>query len=132
MFSSAPTRRPISKTGWSNLSGREFDLLSLDYGHDAWSIACNQTLIGPGTIGWIYRFDGTFGHLAGLIVFDGRPKGHKEPGGTVHYCAGMLWRLPLEWWVDAARIAASGRPTCRAPFGGSARRFRNGERMSAF
>jgi hypothetical protein len=98
---------PTSKTGWSKLSGREFDLLSFDYGQDGWSIACNQTLIGPGTIGWIYRSDGSFGHLAGLIMFECRPKGHKEPGGTVP----LLRRHAL---AASAGVVGRRRPHCRA------------------
>jgi hypothetical protein len=53
---------------------REFDLLSFDYRRDGWSVACNQTLIGPRTIGWTYRSDGPFGHLAG------RRSGDLSPG----------------------------------------------------
>jgi hypothetical protein len=121
---------PTAKTGWSKVSGREFDLLSFDYGPGDWSIACNQKLIGPGTVGWIYRSDGSFGHLAGLIIFDGVPLPQTEPGGAVDYCSGMLWRLPREWWVDGARIASRGWPAKRAPFGTRTRRFRNGESLS--
>lgn len=121
--------RPTSKTGWSKLSGREVDIASFDYGEYDWSVACNQSRIGPGTVGWIYRSDGSYGHLAGLIVFSDDPQTEQEPGGDVDYCAGLLWRLPREWWVDGARIASRGWPAKRAPFGTRARRFRNGERL---
>jgi hypothetical protein len=122
--------KPTAKTGWSNLSRREYDVLSHDHGSGNWSVACNLERIGPGTVGWIYRADGSFGHLAALIVFEDQPYPLKEPGGVVHYCDGLLWRLPREWWVDGARIRLDAGWSGRSPFG-KMQRFRNGEELKA-
>lgn len=122
---------PTSKTAWSNRSGREYDLLTWDYGDGGWSVECNLGRIGPGTVGWIYRADGGWGHVAGVIVFDGSPYAAKERGGTSHYCDGVMWRLPLEWWIDGARVQLAGW-SHRAPFAATGvRRFRNGESLQA-
>lgn len=120
---------PTPHSAWIKASHRTDDLLSWDYGLSNWSIACNIGRIGPGTVGWIYRTDGSYGHLAGLIVFSDRPWPENEPGGVVHYCDGWLWRLPREWWIDGARVHADKDWSGRAPFG-NIRRFRNGESLN--
>jgi hypothetical protein len=122
--------RPTAQTAWSKLSHREYDLLTWDYGHGSWSLGCNAGRIGPGTVGWIYRSDGSYGHLAGLIIFMGLSKQYSEPGGPVNYCDGWLWRLPREWWIDGARVRVDKRWSGRAPFG-DVRRFRNGEYLKS-
>lgn len=119
--------QPTAKTGWSKLSERAYDVLSHDYGPGDWSVACNLERIGIGTVGWIYRSDGSYGHLAAMIIFDGEPYSMQEAGGIAHYCDGLLWRLPREWWVDGARIGPAGW-SGRSPFG-KLRRFRNGEEL---
>lgn len=122
---------PTTKTGWSKRSGREYDLLTWDYGPMSWSVECNLSRIGRGTVGWIHRTDGSWGHIAGIIVFDGESEDVDELGGASHYHKGVLWRLPIEWWIDGARIHLAGW-SARAPFGGSkVRRFRNGESLNA-
>lgn len=118
--------RPTPQSAWSRVSHREYDLLTWDYNPGSWSVACHLSRIGPGTVGWIYRADGSYGHVAGLIVFSDLPYQQKEPGGTAHYCDGLLWRLPREWWIDGARVHVDKRWSGRAPFG-EVRRFRNGE-----
>ncbi|MDF2092594.1 hypothetical protein P0Y31_09580 [Knoellia sp. 3-2P3] len=120
--------KPTSKTGWAKLSQREYDFVTWDFGVASWSIACNRDRVGPGSVGWIHRADGSFGHLAGLIVFDDTPSSVREPGGTVDHCTGILWRLPREWWIDGARVALHPAWSGRAPFGAT-RRFRNGEQL---
>lgn len=122
--------RPTKMSGWHRLSQRRYDLAAWDYGPSNWNIACNVARIGPATVGWIHRSDGSHGHLAGLIVFTHKPDPVAEPGGSTHYCDGLLWRLPREWWIDGARVTAHPAWTNRAPFGPT-RRFRNGEELSA-
>lgn len=119
---------PTAKTGWTRRSGRTYDLLTWDYDWGSWSIACNKERISLGTIGWIYRSDGSFGHLAGLIVFGEETSDEGRGARRVYYRSGWLWRLPREWWVDGARIAAHPDWAGRAPFG-AVRRFRNGEEL---
>jgi hypothetical protein len=120
---------PTAKTGWSKLSGRVYDLVTWDYGPSDWSVTCNLKNVGPGTVGWIYRSDGSFGYIAGLIVFSSTPQPQQEAKGVVHYCEGLLWRLPREYWIDVARVSAhkagwSG----RSPFK-TVKRFANGEQL---
>jgi hypothetical protein len=113
--------------GWPKLAGRSYDLLEWDYGYGSWSVGCNLDRIGKGTLGWIYRADGSWGRLAGLIVFGtDEAESVREKRGVVHYQNGWLWRLPLEWWIDGARIHESGWTKRRAPFGGEIRHFQNG------
>jgi len=117
------------QSGWSSKSLRTHDVLADAYDDRGdWSIAGNITGIGPGTIGWIYRADGSFGHPAGLIAFDGDQDEFIEHGNKITYGRGWLFPLPWEWWVDGARISASTW-SGRAPFG-KIRRFRKGERIS--
>jgi hypothetical protein len=106
LFASNPN--PDFKAGWSALSGRSYDVRSADYSDDDdWSLACNIDRAGAGTVGWIHRADGSFGHLAALIVFHGYTRTLKEHGNEITYSSGNLWRLPAEWWIDGARITAS-------------------------
>jgi hypothetical protein len=114
---------PSGKTGWTQLSHREYDLRTWDYGEGNWSVTCNRQRVGPGTLGWIHRADGSHGHLAGLIVFTDVPQPQDEPGGTAYYGDGWLWRLPREWWIDGARVSAQHGWSGRALFGPT-RRFR--------
>jgi hypothetical protein len=119
---------PDLKGGWSAMSRRSYDVRTADFSeHDDWSLACNVDRVGAGTVGWIHRADGSFGHLAALIVFAGRTWTQKEHRSELTYSSGTLWRFPAEWWVDGARIAASGW-SGRAPYGRH-RRFRNGEKI---
>ncbi len=115
-------------TGWSATAGRSYDIALAHYSTKArWSVACNLNRIDAGTIGWIIRADGTWGHVAGLLAVSGPPKPIREAGGTVHYVPGLLFPLPRDWWLDGARLQLDGWQTA-APVGLSAA----GNRMARF
>lgn len=116
-----------SGRGWAQVAARSFDVLLSDYGKGSWSVGCNLERIDRGTIGWIVRSDGGWGHLAGVLAVDGPPAPEREPGGTVHYAPGLLFPFPREWWIDGARLNLAGWPSA-APFGSK----RTGGRMAQF
>jgi hypothetical protein len=117
------------ESGRQKRARRTYDIVEWDYGFSSWALACNHARIGIGTVGWIHRADKSWGHIAGLIVFNSSTSQKvSEKGGLVHYRSGWLWRLPREWWIDDAMIKGAGWST-RAPFGGTVRRFRNGEAL---
>jgi hypothetical protein len=121
--------------GWSGRTGRVFDMLLEDYGPGDWSLSCHdgvlrnsRRVVGPGTIGWIYRSNGDWGHLAGIAVFIDQP--HLEVDGEV-YCDCTLFPLPVDWWLEGDEINAAGWSN-RAPWGDTTpRRCQNGEELSA-
>lgn len=122
-----------ASSGWAASTGRSFDVLMDDYGPGNWSIACNKKRIVPGTIGWIVRSDGGWGHIAGILAITEDHEDVKEPHGTVTYARGIIFPLPREWWIDGARLHLDGWDT-RAPFGltnagGRLARFRAGESL---
>lgn len=120
-------------TGWAATTGRSYDVLMADYGPAEWSIGCNANRIGEGTIGWIVRSDGHWGHVAGILAVEDRYDEVEEENGLVMYVPGTLFPLPREWWIDGARLHLDGW-LARAPFGRSASgnrlaRFRGGESL---
>lgn len=114
-------------TGWAALTGRTYDVTLDDYGASNWSVACNLAKIDVGTIGWIARADGNWGHIAGLLAVQDQPYKQIEANGEVWYAPGVVFPLPREWWVDGARLHLGGWPN-RAPFG----RGSSGRRMAVF
>jgi len=114
-------------SGWAATAGRSYDVALARYGHGRWSVACNLTRIDDGTIGWIIRADGTWGHVAGVLAVSGLPEPTREAGGIVQYVPGLLFPLPRDWWLDGARLQLDGWQTA-APFGLSAA----GNRMAQF
>ena len=76
--------KPDFKGGWPAMSHRNYDVREADYDtDDGWSLACDVDRVGAGTVGWIHRADGAFGHLAALIVFDGRIRARREHGNKI-------------------------------------------------
>lgn len=103
-----------AKTGYALEAPRGgFDISTASYERAGWSIACNHDQIDRGTIGWIFRADGSWGHMAGLIAFTGPPE---EDGPNLHYAKGQLFPLPREWWLDGARMQLNDWGTS-PPFG---------------
>lgn len=119
--------------GWGGRTRRVCDIDGEAYGPGAWSLSCHDGVIhnstrvvGPGTLGWIYRSDGGWGHLAGLIGFTGHP--YLAADGEV-YCEGVLFPLPTEWWLPGEDINAAGWSN-RAPWGDTTpTRFQNGQEL---
>lgn len=105
----------LATAGWAAKAQRQFDVLLSDYGDGGWSLACNWTRIGPGSIGWIIRADQAWGHVAGCLAVDGDPYTVKEKGGPVWYAEGTIFPWPREWWIDGARLHVAG--WTGAPFG---------------
>jgi hypothetical protein len=125
---------PVPGTsGWSERTGRVFDVFDEDYGPGDWSLSCHdgvvsnsRRVVGPGTVGWVHRSDGAWGHLAGVIVFNGDPR--LEADDEV-YCDGVMFRFPVEWWIPGEDINTAGWSN-RAPWGDTTpRRYRNGEEL---
>jgi hypothetical protein len=124
---------PTEASRWTEHTGQVFDILGKEYGISDWSIRVRNRNIGPGTVGWMYRADGDWGHLAAIMVFGLTPEEdtYVEPSNRkLRYRQGVLFPLPREWWVDGARIHQHGWSS-RAPWGGKIRRFQNGEQLSA-
>lgn len=83
----------------------------------------NIDRIGPGTVGWIVHRDGSFGAVAGVIVFFGGAENVGDRDG-IQYEKGRLWPLPHEYWIDGARLQLLG--WRGAPFKTGPSRFQNG------
>ncbi len=121
-------------TGWTAATGSMYDVKLDDYGSGTWSVGCNLERIDAGTIGWIVRSDGNWGHIAGILAVTGEPYEQRERRAILTYAPGIVFPLPREWWVDGARLHLDGWPR-RAPFGISASgrrmaRFKGGELLS--
>lgn len=112
---------PGSNGSWAQRNGRTYDVRTDDFGDSDYSVSVNIDRVGPGTVGWIVHFDGSFGKIAGVIVFYGQ--GDDQPGDR--YEQGRLWPLPSEYWIDGARLQLLGWEG--APFHDGPRRFRNGQ-----
>ncbi len=99
------------------------------------AIRCNDgvlhysaKLIVPGTIGWMHRSDGYWGHLAGLMAFTGHPYLSPSGDGEV-YCNGIIDPWPEDEWISGKDINAAGW-TDRSPWGDiTPRRHRSGESL---
>lgn len=98
---------------WAKRHGFMDDITLLDYGFSSWSVSCNLAKIDNGTIGWIYRSDGNWGHIAGIMAINGVA----EERGDCHYAKGAVFPLPRDWWLDGARLHMEGWNKLHAPFG---------------
>jgi hypothetical protein len=121
---------------WSKISGRVHNLMHDDFDEDfAWSLTCNQDKIAPGTIGFIYYADGSYGKISALFICYGHVWEEQEEGGLVTYTDGVLWRLPPKYEIDGARLRLDPDWSGRAPFTKLPHRkvlpFRNGEALKA-
>ena len=105
----------LATAGWAAKAQRSYDIVLGDYGPGRWSVACNWTRIGDGTIGWIIRADQAWGHVAGCVAFDDDPRPINEKGGRVWYADGILFPWPRDWWIDGARLNLAG--WVGSPFG---------------
>ena len=98
----------LATAGWAAKSQRSYDIVLGDYGAGGWSLACNWSRIGEGTIGWIIRADQAWGHVAGCLAIHSDPESIKEKGGRVWYAHGTIFPWPRDWWIDGARLNLAG------------------------
>jgi hypothetical protein len=101
MLGSNPNADPMHGGGWPELTGRTWDVArEATVGTSEWSLACHWKVVGPGTVGWIHRWNGKgLGNLVGLIAFDSDPEPIEESNAInghkvkVWYCSGQLVKL---------------------------------------
>jgi hypothetical protein len=122
MLGSAPG--PSSR--WAQATGRTYDIRVDTYGQAGYSVSVNIDRIGKGTIGWICHRDGSFGAIAGIIIFSGI-SGQPDPNTDLHYEKGLLWPLPREYWIDGARLQLRGWQG--SPFKPAPNQFQNGQEI---
>jgi hypothetical protein len=119
---------PGPNSGWSKLTGRKSNNLKPgDYHADGWwSVGCHQNEIDPGDVGYITYADGSYGNVGGLMICTGEVVPVQEKYGVVDYARGTVWRWPLEYVIDGARIMLDPNWSGRAPFG-KVKRYCSGE-----
>lgn len=118
---------PSQTSTYALATGLTYDIRTDVYGPGPYTLRVNHKRVGDGTIGWVCHRDGSYGVIAGVMVFDGTPV-HREPGG-LEYKDGLLWPLPSDYWIDGARIRLEGWSGA-APFKPSPSRFQNGVSVS--
>lgn len=117
------------RMGWPQRTGRTYDIADADYSEDdGWDLGCHfpeppgphrpKFRVGPGTRGWIVRFENPSVHIAGLMVFDGRWSTERERVGAkpVLYGVGTVCPLLRGMWISGDDIANHGGWSGARPF----------------
>jgi hypothetical protein len=129
---------PTDESRWTQRTGWLADIAQVGCKDGDWTVKCNLSCSGPGTVGWFARF-GDEGRppLAGFIVCSGPPLEYEfedKIGSLVRewYLSGHLHGWTPQLWVSGSDIEAAGWPATRAPWGStSVYQFRNGERLDS-
>ena len=117
---------PSRTSRYAQATGLIYDIRTDGYGPGPYTLKVNHGRVGDGTIGWVVHRDGSYGVVAGVMIFDGTPV-HREADG-LDYKNGLLWPLPSDYWIDGARIRLKGW-SGGAPFKPPPNNFQNGVRV---
>lgn len=117
---------PADTSPYAVATGLSYDIRTDKYGSGPYTIRVNRQRVGEGTVAWIVHRDGSYGVVAGVMIYDDMPVYPGDDG--LHYKTGLLWPLPSDYWIDGARLRLDG--WAGAPFKAAPNRFQNGQAIT--